>query len=645
MPVYALNGKKVKVPEGTSLEEVQKYFDSQSQPPVAAALKPLDRTFGNYASEVASGVGRGIRNTAEGIYQSVRHPMDTAQGVKDQAVAAVDAAQQDFANKQGQPMFDRLVSAGLTGAENAPIIGGMVNRAETGGVASPESAGSAAEAITTILAPEAGMKTLRGVKRAGGEVVRAVGGGGSRPVAAAVEEAKAANAKSAEQAETKNAAAQKKADETNAAQAEKRKLDLSKFFRKSQDVKAANEQAAAGPVRKEALTKGVERLDTEFKGDLEKLEKDVNAKANAKYTELKKVLGDKQASPYQARNEAGEPVGSPKPWLERIYDVGTAALRGSETEPPLLKTIGNKLQHMDTNLSYNDLQGYREELGRELRKGTLPGDIFTAYKGMLQAVDEGMAAIADANGMKSQMLDARATWRQYAETFLDRTSPIRQALDATERGGAVKKLQGKDVSGIQQLAKYSPELASRANTIRGHQAEAAGISKKPGRFLAKPTLPPKPTPVTPEVVTPEKATVGPDELKAAREKSVAGHADWIRRRGQWAATWPAIHAITSIMHSGGLSLPTIGLEVGGTIGVAHGIARMLESGPVHEFLTKAQPGDVEAIPPDLRGDFSNIIKAAQKQGIQVSPALLRGFAIPSGEQGRKHDIAAALQTR
>lgn len=59
----------------------------------------------------------------------------------------------------------------------------------------------------------------------------------------------------------------------------------------------------------------------------------------------------------------------------------------------------------------------------------------------------------------------------------------------------------------------------------------------------------------------------------------------------------------------------------GTLAAVHGVARLMESKPVVDFLTTATSRDIAAIPPDLRGDFPAIVRRAQAQGIKVSPAL------------------------
>jgi hypothetical protein len=120
----------------------------------SSSLQPLARTPGNYAKEAAYGVGRGLKNDVVGFYEAVRHPHDTVTGLVKQNIVAGHAA--TLANKQMDAGRGMKSLAGLQAyLENAPIVGSMVRKAESGdGYVSPESVGAAAEGMTTIAAPE-----------------------------------------------------------------------------------------------------------------------------------------------------------------------------------------------------------------------------------------------------------------------------------------------------------------------------------------------------------------------------------------------------------------------------------------------------------------------------------------------------------
>jgi len=419
-----------------------------------------------------------------------------------------------------------------------------------------------------------------------------------------------------------NAASAATATEKNAAQAAKRTQQVQQHFEKTQAAKEANEVTQNARDRKVALERGVEHLDPEVKTELEGVEKRINAEANKKYTDLRSVLKDEQADPYQAVDEEGHVKGNPVSMVEHLYDVANEPLRGTETETPIIKSLGKRTENGEVDLTYNDLQGYREEVGRELRKGSLPPDVFTAYKRLLTGIDDAMDQIAARKGLKPQQDAARAYYRQYAETFLDRDSPVRKAIDAPEHG-TIKQFIGKDQTGVEQIAKYDPALARRINTIRGYQSEAKGIRPSATPPKEVPPLPPKPSAITPTV-----AKIGPEDVRVAKGESLAARADKIgRSNSPYVSSIAAYDAIRSAIE-GNWSRVALDLAARGIYGAGRrGVALLLKNPDVVRFLTEPTERDIAQIPPDLRGKFPPIIEAAQAQGIKVSPKLLALSAV------------------
>jgi hypothetical protein len=147
-------------------EAAEDPFASLSDPTQTAtsAPKPLDRTAGNYGREVAAGVGRGLMDDVGGVVSTLLHPINTATGLVKQTQTAMQAeTQRSEELKSAYPdsggwknKLTRMAAGELAGLENAPIVGGMVQRAEQGGtrVGSPEAVGAAAEGITAFGAPE-----------------------------------------------------------------------------------------------------------------------------------------------------------------------------------------------------------------------------------------------------------------------------------------------------------------------------------------------------------------------------------------------------------------------------------------------------------------------------------------------------------
>jgi hypothetical protein len=403
--------------------------------------------------------------------------------------------------------------------------------------------------------------------------------------------------------------------------------------------------------RRQAIERGVERADPEIKAGLEKTEDEVNAEANRQFNELNAQLGMMEADPEVFGADVSEAV-------EKIV--------GTETLPTILKGMNDRLEAMRKGTrtdvpTYEDLQGYRSEIGRELRKGTLPGDVFNAYKGLQEAITKQMEDIAKredearvAEGGKALPKDqtfrgklqaARAYYRQYAETFIDRDSPVRKALDATERGQTVKAFQGMDQTGIEALARYNPELAKRINTLRGLQEEAASLpNEKPAKYTPPSELAPKP-----EVNT-----------RVLRQQLV----------DKWATSESSLNKwqVARLIGSGGIGT-LIGSIFGGELGVEAGsvvgaasyaltpalVARLLENAGVKEWITRPPADELETLKKIPYADrikitdgLNKVVTAAQKQGIKVDPklaALVGAATTPKLaktrqlEQTREHQLA------
>ena len=398
---------------------------------------------------------------------------------------------------------------------------------------------------------------------------------------------------------------------------------------------------------RQAIERGVERSDTEVKADLEKTYETAKEAANKPYNELKGALQHDKADPEK---------------IALIVADGAESVRGSETLPTALKNMKDHWDALvkgvrDDEFTYDELQGYREEIGRELRKGTLPPDVFDAYKKMNDGITkemEDIASRADAREAQSQggnlpkkqftyagkLQAARAGYRQYAETFLDRDSPIYKALNTEERGEVAKSFQGKDQSGVERLARYNPDLAKRLNTVRGLQEEAGKLpSEKPEKFKESPTLEPKKPSVLPKV-----NTIGADELTKANRASLEAKEKRVRTGyAPIVSTGLIIDALRNAMEG---NWKNVGIDVAarGAYEVGkQGFAALLRNRSVIEFLSKPTAEQIAKIPPGMRGpSLKPILDAAQKQGIKVDPRL---YAVAGGSAGAsqpKKRVAAAL---
>ena len=153
----------------SEVKERRTKHKSSATPQQNFSAPPEERNFHNYASETIRGVGRGLKNDVQGLGALI-HPIKSSLQMADQINDAGRAAAKEFTDTKGVPIPQRAVAAALTGLEQAPIIGGMVQHAEGGGTTpgSPESIGAAAEGLATFEAPKIAGEmippTVRGVR-------------------------------------------------------------------------------------------------------------------------------------------------------------------------------------------------------------------------------------------------------------------------------------------------------------------------------------------------------------------------------------------------------------------------------------------------------------------------------------------------
>lgn len=618
-------GERIK-PGGAQIDPATGERVKQQSAAPAPRLNPEARTVKNYASEIAQGAGRGVVNDVKGLYQTVRHPIDTATGIVKQGAQAVKAAGQEYRDNAAAPMTQRLAASALRGAEEAPVIGGMVQKAEQGGteLASPEAAGAAAEGIASFAAPEVAGRAIALAPRA----VDAISGTSPRAIRGLVKDTKAENVSAVDKAEAATEKDRAKVDADNAKIEADRAQEVKEHHEKTKAAQRADEVKAGVASRKTALETGVNKLSDKFQTDLKATRDKAAAEADAKYQALDTALGEK--------------IIESKTLMGHLEEA-SEKFKGSNTEPTIFKDIKKNVEGSDS-IPYSDLQGYYSEIGAELKKGTLPGDVYTAYNTLQDAIGGEMQKIADQNGMGAQLTDARTSWRNLKQTFYDPKSPLRKALDAKEPGAAARAIAGKDRTGIEAIAKYDPDLAKRANAMRTFHEEAAATHPSAAPPKPKPTLGPKKEPLPyPDPRTASIKRIGEEDVQGAKAEALQKRADKIRNIGTSSAIWPAIIAMREVFSGGAPHLAEAGGEmVAGPI-IGHSIANILEKPAVVNFLTKATARDIAAIPEDLRGDFPRIVQQAQKQGIKVAPILQRTFQGAAVLGPRKFDVETGTQ--
>lgn len=614
-------------------------------PPQPGFLESLGHTFGIGKQEgeaqrqallqhpvgaVVRALGGPALQAAEGLYNEFMRSTGQAGQAVDQAragnpsLAAVHAA-------YALP----FVGGGLETGVNQLGPNQVINPGEVG-----TALGTAIQAAPMVAEPLS--RPISSLTRKGADLVAGTSPSILTAKGGIVPETQAANAKATAVATRANLLAEEKAAKTNADQVAQRAQELRDYHELVQKTRQQNEAQQAVASRKTALNRGVEQLDPIFKNDLTNLRDKANAEANAKYTALNQAL-DTQPADGDALSSA----------LEEAKNK----IKGSNTNPAILKDLSAKIpaanpdfidyqgaqipkghplydvlksNQPSAGLTYRDLQGYYSELGRELSKGTLPGDVYAAYDTLQDRIGDQMQKIADANNLGPQLQDARSTWRQMKQTFYDPKSPITRAINSTEAGDAIKQFQGKDQSGIQALAQYDPDLAQRANMIRGYQAEAKGLrpSTKPPKAI--PELGPPPTPVQPAVIQPQIQSITPGDIQQAKAQALQARAQKIRGAyPHLASSLMVMDILRNALHG---NMEGVATDVAARVGYGVGknaLASTLENPSVVQFLTKPKPSDVAMIPPDLARDMGPILDQAKSQGIKVSPALSVAIAAAS----------------
>lgn len=597
-------------PTPTWAQSIQHSFD------VNTATSPTEPLLETGLKSVVGAVGAPFahpQQTLTGMANMVRHPLDTA-------------------HQEVNQLYSDVAAGGLPYA--ATRFGGSA----FGNIA----LGEAGEALP---------RAVSGVAESGKSILT----GGTKAAEKLNASTMAENATAAEKAAAQNA-------QIRSARTE----ELNKHFDAIQKALGNEETTLPSGKRiklnevqshKEALNRGVERLNNEFQDALKATAKDAKSTVDAKYADVRSALEPRpnpedptQVSPAPSipsadlasavRNAESNLTGS----TENIKQFRDILSKHAEADPDFVTYQGAQIprghplydflresEGTNTGASFRDLQGYYTELGTKLAQGNLLPDVYRAMKSLHDSIGEMMQGLADQAGVGPQLRDAQNSYREYVSAFRDPNSPLYKAIKAQEKGESIKQLQGKDVTGIQTLAKFNPELAKRANTIRGYQQAANSITSTP--FKEKPVTPLSPKPAE---VIPTTRTVGPEDIQAAKVAQLSDTAAKIRSRalklGAGATGLSSLSSIARAFHGdiGGLANLPADVAFGGTVTAgAYGIANLLESPNVVKLLTKPTAADVATIDPTVARNLEPIVEAAKRKGIKVSPAIAAALSANS----------------
>jgi hypothetical protein len=468
----------------------------------------------------------------------------------------------------------------------------------------------------------------------------AVAGTGPRVTKALVKDTQAANVADAAKVGDANSIAALKAEATRRAELSKHNADVA--------THEANKAASNTKLQKDLSAQREIALTEQRVADAKSAR--LAAVETAREDALK--VGNEQ---YTTVREALNPIEARPGFANDLDVLATQNIPGSKGAPTILKAIAKRAASQEP-IRYEDLQADYSTLGNELSKGTLDGPTFHAYNEIHEAIGNEMQSIADSEGepldttkvprkivdgkptdypayrttMGKQLYDARNYWRRMKQTF-GKTKIINDA--ATKAiGGAKDEAQENQ---MRLLGSFDPQIPQLHSLVQTLEARAKSLPKPvPERVLMRNvaesrTAPPKlklTPPEPPKLPAPRK--IGPEDVRAAKAAAVANRADTFRNRGGGlASTFLVLDGIRNAFHG---NVAAIGEDIGAraAFGVAkQSAARLLENPKVANWLSQATPRDVAQIPPDLLGDFPNLVKAAQAKGIKVSPALLSIAAV------------------
>ncbi len=342
---------------------------------------------------------------------------------------------------------------------------------------------------------------------------------------------------------------------------------------------------------------------------IEKARHDALAEGNEKYNGVNEKLNHISADPEFVQ---GALVDS----MEKI--------KGTSTEPAIFKDMTRKLEAGETP-TYEDLQGYYSELGKEISKGSLPGDVYHAFDTLHEAIGDEMQRIANSEGQGAQLKAAREYWRRMKQTFGDTSDTV------SDRAGKEVKEANPDVASGQVseyrrrlLGSFDPEIPKLLDAVDNGTKKLKDLpNETEGRKFAgtKPPEPPNPTPL-PKKPTFEPKKIDTADVQQAKEKALTARVKHLTQGLQWGAGGMAVFRILADVAHGNIGAVPSGLLEGGmAIGGIEMVSRLLENPKIVEGLTKVTAKDLAQIPPEMRGDLKVAVEQAQKKGIKVDPTL------------------------
>lgn len=425
---------------------------------------------------------------------------------------------------------------------------------------------------------------------------------------------------------------------------------LNDHLAKIDEISQGNQDAKATATLRKQLPKIIDDTAEDVDVRIEKARHDALEEGNNKYNTVNPKLNPIEADPE---------------FLPDALVDASESIKGSNTSVPILKDIETKIKRGDV-ATYEDLQGYYSELGKEISKGNLPGDVYHALDTLHESMGKEMQRIANSKGKRvagapkikgedgqlepayttnlgKQLYESREYWRRMKQTFGDTSDAVsdRAGKELATTHGELPKSQMSEYR-RRLLGSFDPQIPRMLDSIDEGKARLEGLPKETQAtpYPAPPT--PKPLPETP---TFEPQKLGTEDVRAAKEEGVRKTTDYLRKRALTVATfvtgYKALAAVSRALAGDPSALGSLPGDVAEGVGVLagfHGMANFLESPKILKLLTEPTARDLAEIPPEMRGDLKPIIEKAQSQGIKVDPrlvALAGAVSTPKGPATRK----------
>ncbi len=460
-------------------------------------------------------------------------------------------------------------------------------------------------------------------------------GAGARNVKAAVAGEAESSFNTAENTRAANKAADERTLESrgkvDTANTEARKAAIEQT--REQESSHAKETAEAKAHNDEVLRTRAKRVETQTKLDEKSAE--MRGRIETAREKALKVGNEKYST-------VNEKLNSLPADNEAIIDAVTEAtekIKGSETEPAILKDITKKIEQGE-GFTYEDEQGYYSELGTELSKGTLAGDVYTAMDTLHEAIGADMQRIAESQGMGKQLKAARDYWRRMKQTFGKPWAQNDNATAALKTANPDFLKSDEYQNRIRMLGSFDgkiPKVAENVANLRNGLEELG--AEKPLRQEVK-SLPEKPPRVKPAV----KPYGEPNATKpierpaintlALREKLIDSWAKSEASLNKWQVraliTGPLAPFFGEVFGRGGLEAGTIAAAGAMVYGLGPAVvAKLLDNSALRAWLAHPPAGELETLGKLPHADYLKItdgmkpvVRGALSRGFLVSPRIL-----------------------